>query len=52
MWRELAADDIAEIIGRSRDTVRDYVTRFVQNGRLVQKYPEQPNHPQQAYKRS
>jgi ATP-dependent DNA helicase RecG len=50
-WRELASDDIARIIGRSRDTIRDYVTRLVQNGRLAQKYPDQPNHPQQAYKR-
>lgn len=49
-WRELGADDIAAIIGRRRDTIRDYLARMVRDGRLALKYPEQPNHPQQAYR--
>lgn len=35
---------------RRRDTIRDYLARMVRNGRLALKFPEQPNHPQQAYR--
>jgi ATP-dependent DNA helicase RecG len=51
-WRELGADEIAAIVARRRDTIRDYLARMVRDGRLTLKFPDQPNHPHQAYRAS
>ncbi|GAB1540477.1 hypothetical protein NUACC21_31460 [Scytonema sp. NUACC21] len=42
---------LAELLNRSPDTLRThYINPMLESGRLELKYPEQPNHPQQAYK--
>ena len=48
--RELTGDELSALIGRRGETVRRYVARLVRDGRLVQTYPQQPKHPQQAYR--
>ena len=43
-------EQIAQTIGRASATVRqNYVPKLVRDGRLGQRYPDAPNHPQQAY---
>lgn len=49
-WRELGTDELVTLLARRADTVRSYLTRLVQQGRLRQRFPQQPNHPQQAYR--
>lgn len=49
-WREMPLEKLARRLGRTRDTVRDYAKRMLKAGRLRLKYPQQPNHPQQAYR--
>ncbi|MEB3180027.1 MAG: RNA-binding domain-containing protein [Nostocaceae cyanobacterium] len=42
---------LAELLQRSPDTIRThYVNPMLQQGLLKLKYPQEPNHPQQAYK--
>ncbi|MBA3624528.1 MAG: putative DNA binding domain-containing protein [Methylibium sp.] len=49
-WRELRTDELVALLARRAGTVRSYVTRLVQQGCIQQRYPRQPNHPQQAYR--
>jgi ATP-dependent DNA helicase RecG len=49
-WRALRASEIAAIIGRNQWSLRDrYLTPMVANGELHLLYPENSNHPRQAY---
>ena len=49
-WQPQSADDLAAILRRRRNTVNDYVTRLVSNGRLAPTRAEHPRHPQQTYR--
>lgn len=43
---------LAELLGREPDSIRNhYVSSMLERGLLELQYPEQLNHPQQAYKR-
>jgi ATP-dependent DNA helicase RecG len=49
--RFLLLKALAELLNRSPDTLRThYLNPMLQEGSLELKYPEQPSHPQQAYK--
>ncbi|HEX6123704.1 MAG TPA: RNA-binding domain-containing protein [Ktedonobacterales bacterium] len=51
--RFLTVGEIAEVLQRAPDTIRvHYLTRLVRAGLLVLRYPDKPNHPEQAYKAS
>jgi ATP-dependent DNA helicase RecG len=42
---------LAQALGREKDTLRvHYLNPLVQDGKLARQYPQQPNHPGQAYK--
>ncbi len=42
---------LAELLGRGPDSIRNhYVSPMLERGLLKLRYPEQPNHPQQAYR--
>ena len=42
---------LAQLLGREPDSIRNhYVNPMLERGLLEARYPEQPNHPQQAYK--
>lgn len=44
-------DSISKALGRTSDTIRvHYLSKMVAEGSLVLVYPDQPNHPKQAYK--
>jgi predicted HTH transcriptional regulator len=48
--RYLAVRCLSELLGRSPETVRvHYLRPMVKEGLLVLRYPEKPNHPDQAY---
>lgn len=49
-WREQTADALADRTGRGVKTIRRYLARMVRDGRLQLRYPQQPNHPDQAYR--
>lgn len=49
--RELTGREIAELVQRNQDRVlKNYVSRLVEKGLLARKYPDDPSHPQQAYR--
>ena len=49
--RFLLLKALAELLNRSPDTLRThYINPMLQERSLELKYPEQPSHPQQAYK--
>lgn len=51
MWRPLRAEEIAAILQRGQPYVtRTYLTPMVRDGDLEFVYPDQPAHPQQAYR--
>lgn len=44
-------EEIADAINRTEKTLRNVpLPKMVKQGQLILQYPEQPNHPQQAYK--
>lgn len=48
--RYYSADELARITGRNAEYLqKGYLSPLVSEGRLVYRYPEDPNHPQQAY---
>ena len=48
--QELTGREIAELIQRNQDRVlKSYISPLVERGLLVRKYPDDANHPQQAY---
>ena len=50
-WRPLRAEELAAILRRGQPYVtRTYLTPMVRDGELEFTHPEQPAHPQQAYK--
>jgi len=50
-WRPLRAEDIAAILGRGRAYVnRTYLGPMIREGQLEYVHPDQPAHPQQAYR--
>ncbi|MBE0546263.1 MAG: putative DNA binding domain-containing protein [Rubrivivax sp.] len=50
VWRELSVEDLVTVLGRRADTLRTYLGRLVRKGRVRLRHPQQPNHPQQAYR--
>lgn len=47
----LTLDDLAKWLGRQPEGIRDkYVSPLTKQGRLVRRYPEKPNHRDQAYR--
>lgn len=51
VWHPLRAEEIAAILQRGQPYVtRTYLTPMVRDGELEFVYPDQPAHPQQAYK--
>jgi predicted HTH transcriptional regulator len=49
----LSREQIASRVGRAVNTLRArFLPRLVQEGRLVLRYPNKPNHPAQAYRRN
>ncbi|OYP36333.1 hypothetical protein CGZ80_08420 [Rhodopirellula sp. MGV] len=49
--RELTGRDIAELLQRNQDRVlKSYIRPMVEKGLLKRTYPDDPNHPQQAYR--
>ena len=49
--QELTGRDIAELIQRNQERVlKSYISPLVEKGLLVRKFPDDPNHPQQAYR--
>jgi ATP-dependent DNA helicase RecG len=52
-WRPLRSVDLANILNRSRISLRhNYLRSMVNNGELELIYPKHPNHPKQAYRSS
>lgn len=50
-WRPLRAEEVAAILQRGQPYVtRTYLTPMVRDGELEFVYPDQPAHPQQAYR--
>lgn len=50
-WKALRAEQIAAILGRGQThVVRRYLAPMVRDGQLAYVYPNQPAHPQQAYR--
>lgn len=46
----LRLKDLAHLLDRTPDGVRNnYLSKMLRKGKLQLKYPEQPNHPKQAY---
>jgi ATP-dependent DNA helicase RecG len=49
--RFLSLDDLARLLGRQQEGIRDkYVSPLTKQGRLVRRFPEKPNHRDQAYR--
>lgn len=49
---ELKLDELAELLDRSTETLRThYVSQMVKDDELQMLYPDEPNHPKQAYLR-
>ena len=49
--RYLTADQIGVLLDRSKDKLqRSFLTSMVHDGTLILRYPDQPTHPEQAYK--
>lgn len=47
----LSLRDLARLLGRAPDTLRNHYLRpLLVSGRLLQKFPSSPNHPEQAYR--
>ena len=47
----LTRRELARLLGRREDTIRNhYLNPLVKTGELLLKYPESPNHPEQAYR--
>ena len=47
----LQLTQLAQILGREPRYLRDYfLSKMIRSGELVYQYPDQPAHPQQAYK--
>ena len=52
-WRALRAQEISVLLGRTVNWVREnYLTPMVRAGELELVYPDNPSHPQQAYRTS
>ena len=50
-WQPLRAEEIAVILGRSKPYIsRTYLTPMIRDGQLQYTHPDQPAHPQQAYR--
>lgn len=50
-WKPLSGEVIASLLGRGKTHfARRYLTPMIRSGELVYLYPDQPAHPQQAYK--
>lgn len=50
-WKPLKAEQIATILGRGQShIVRRYLAPMIRDGQLEYVYPDQPAHPQQAYR--
>jgi ATP-dependent DNA helicase RecG len=50
-WKPLSAEIIASLLGRGKTHfARRYLTPMIRSGELVYVHPDQPAHPQQAYK--
>lgn len=51
--RWLSLKELARLLGRSPDTLRvHYLSDLVNSGRLELKFPDKPNHPDQAYRQT
>lgn len=49
--RFLSLDDLARLLGRQQEGIRDkYVSPLTKQGRLARRFPEKPNHRDQAYR--
>ncbi|MDY0059886.1 MAG: hypothetical protein RBU45_08760 [Myxococcota bacterium] len=49
--RFVTIHELASLLNRSPRTLQQHhVRHLVAQGRLVQRHPEQPNHPEQAYR--
>ena len=49
--RFLTLDDMAKLLGKQQEGIRDnYVSPMTKQGRLEQRYPDKPNHRDQAYR--
>jgi ATP-dependent DNA helicase RecG len=49
--RYLTADRIGELMDRGKDKLqKNFLTAMVSDGELILRFPEQPTHPEQAYK--
>ena len=48
--RFLTASELAQLLKRGPGTTRKYLTQLVKRQALRMKYPEDPSHPEQAYK--
>jgi predicted HTH transcriptional regulator len=44
-----AADELANLLDRSKKTILKTLTRLVREGKILQLYPDRPNHPEQKY---
>ncbi|MFM2045689.1 MAG: hypothetical protein RLY86_4265 [Pseudomonadota bacterium] len=49
-WRELTRKELAATLERSPKYLGGHLKSLVGSGRLVPRFPDQPNHPQQAYR--
>ncbi len=50
-WRALSAEELAQYLSRTQKYVRDtLLPHLLQTGRVIRTIPDQPNHPQQAYR--
>jgi ATP-dependent DNA helicase RecG len=47
--KPLSLHEIASLMGRDEETLRDPIRRLVATGRLAFLYPDRPSHPQQRY---
>jgi ATP-dependent DNA helicase RecG len=50
-WHELTAAELAVILGRNQKYIQiTFLIPMADAGKLVRKFPETKNHPQQAYR--
>jgi ATP-dependent DNA helicase RecG len=52
-WRPLSGDDLAGLLGRNRVyLVNEHLSPMIRDGTLAYTLPDQPNHPQQKYRKA
>jgi ATP-dependent DNA helicase RecG len=52
-WRELTSTEVADYLGRNKKYIQvNFLIPLSDSGRLMRKFPDIKNHPQQAYRAS